>query len=222
MSATAGEPRFTDQVWRQTAGIRAAIDQLPFVRQLQDGTLSADRFGYYLAQDALYLGDFGRALAAAASQSTTAEDLVFWSGAARTTILVERDLHATHIADLAAAEPSPTCTGYRSYLLSLATCGDYPVLAAGLLPCFWIYQDVGDRMLANAGDLSTHRYGDWIAAYGDPEFAQATQMAKELVDRLAEQAAAPTRRRMSTAFVTASRFEWLFWDAAYRMETWPV
>jgi thiaminase/transcriptional activator TenA len=27
---------------------------------------------------------------------------------------------------------------------------------------------------------------------------------------------------MHQAFATASRYEWMFWDAAWRQETWPV
>lgn len=30
------------------------------------------------------------------------------------------------------------------------------------------------------------------------------------------------RDRMRERFVTAARYEWTFWDAAYRRETWPV
>ena len=28
--------------------------------------------------------------------------------------------------------------------------------------------------------------------------------------------------RMREHFTTTSRYEWMFWDGAYRRETWPV
>lgn len=213
---------FTDQLWREIATIRAGIDTLPFVAELASGRLERERFRYYLAQDALYLLAYGRVLAAAATQSRTADDLVFWSGAAHTTMVVERELHATHVADLAGATMSPTCTGYASYLLALAASGDYPTLTAGVLPCFWIYEDVGSRIKSGVADLASHPYGDWISAYGDPQFAEATEVAKGIVDRLAAEGDPATRARMREAFVTAARYEWMFWDAAHRLESWPV
>ncbi len=216
------EARFTDQVWQLTAGIRAAIDALPFLQELRAGSLTNERFRYYLTQDSAYLLDYGRALAAAAAQSSDSDDLVFWSEAARTAVMVERSLHADHGADLDGAMMSPTCLAYTSYLTALTGRGDYPSLVAGLLPCFWVYQDVGARLAASVPDLESHPYRDWIAAYDDPVFAQATLQAKELVDRVAAASSPATTTRMSQAFVTATRYEWMFWDAGYRMETWPV
>lgn len=215
---------FSDDLWARIEPIRTAIDELPFVMGLRDGTLDSEKFAYYMAQDALYLADYGRALAACAAQTLDPDELVFWAQASRETIVVERELHASHVqlgvGEL--GEPSPTCTGYTSYLMNLASQGCYPVLAAGVLPCFWIYDDVGTRMKDALGDLSQHPYGDWIGAYGDPEFAASARTAREIVDTLAAAATDGVRERMATAFVTASRYEWMFWDAAWRQETWPV
>ena len=134
---------FAQDAWEAIAPIRKAIDELPLLTGIQDGTLPRDTFAYYMAQDAHYLADYGRVLAAAASQTTDADELLFWARSAHTTVIVERELHATHVADFAAIPKSPTCTAYTSYLLSLAAAGRYPALAAGILPCFWIYEDVG-------------------------------------------------------------------------------
>jgi len=109
------------------------------------------------------------------------------------------------VADFAATTKSPTCTAYTSYLFSLAAAGSYPALAAGILPCFWIYEDVGRRLKERIGDLTGHPYADWISTYGDPEFAASTEQAKQILDRLAAQADPATVERMHEAFATASR-----------------
>lgn len=214
--------RFTTQAWDATAGIRAAIDELPLLQELAEGRLDREVFTYYLAQDAHYLADYGRALAGAAGQSTDPEELLTWSGSAHGAVLVERELHAAHVADLSAVQRSPTCTAYTSYLLALVAGGCYPVLIAGLLPCFWIYQDVGYRMIERAGPLGEHPYGDWIGTYADEDFAAATERAKQAVDRQADLAGTSVRERMMDAFVTSCRYEWMFWDAPMRLEAWPV
>lgn len=213
---------FTDEAWSAVEDVRKAIDGQPFLIALADGTLPRETFTYYLAQDAHYLASYARALAACAAQSPGTDELAFWAGSARRAIEVERVLHAGHVGDAAAYVRSPTCTAYTSYLLGLATAAPYPVLAAGVLPCFWVYQDVGTRLKDGVGDLSGHPYGDWIGTYGDPAFAEATEQARNLVDRAAADAGTATRQRMREAFTTATRYEWLFWDAAWRREGWPV
>ncbi len=210
---------FCDDAWAATTRIRRDIDRLPFLAALRDGSLPKESFVHYLTQDALYLVEFGRAMAMAGAQADGAGDLLFWVERARSAILVERELHAAHVAG-DAATMSPTCTAYTTFLRSLGTAGCYPALAAGLLPCFWIYEDVGRRLLQDVGDLTTHPYGDWIGTYGDPEFASATAGAKALVDRLAARAGPDVIARMHAAFLTASRYELLFWDAAWRGENW--
>jgi thiaminase/transcriptional activator TenA len=213
---------FSQDAWEAIAPIRKAIDELPFLTGMEDGSLPRAWFIYYMAQDAHYLADYGRVLAAAASQTTDADELLFWARSATTIVVVERELHAVHVGDFAASTMSPTCTAYTSYLLSLAAAGRYPALAAGILPCFWIYEDVGRRLRERVSDLTGHPYADWISTYGDPEFAASTEQAKQILDRLAAQADPATVERMHETFSTASRYEWMFWDAAWRQETWPV
>ncbi|WP_427384103.1 TenA family protein [Janibacter sp. G56] len=213
---------FTDAAWGAIAPIREAIDRLPFLTKLEDGTLPQETFAHYLAQDALYLADYGRVLAACAAQATDPDELLFWSSSANTTVRVERELHAAHVDDFTAAEKSPTSTAYTSYLLALVANGCYPELAAGALPCFWIYEDVGTRLKDRADDLSAHPYGDWISTYGDPTFAEATATARSIADGLAAQADPVTLERMRRAFHRASQYEWMFWESAFRQETWPI
>ncbi len=100
--------------------------------------------------------------------------------------------------------------------------GEYGIAAAAVLPCFWIYQVVGTELLDTAGDLEKHPYGDWIGMYANPVFAEETKIVRGIVDRAAEGVLELQRQRMRDAFVQASRYEWMFWDAAWRMETWPI
>lgn len=212
---------FCDELWTATAEIRTAIDKLPFVTGLGDGTLDREKFVYYLAQDAHYLRGYARALAAAAAKADRPQDIAFFAKSAHDAVAVESSLHETNVVDVDAWTPSPTCTGYTSYLLSIAHTQGYPELAAAVLPCFWIYAEVGRALLEQAGDLAVHPYGDWIGTYADDEFEAATEHARQIVNRLADQADPTARARMRTAFTTASTWEWMFWDAAWRVESWP-
>lgn len=213
---------FSDEMWEWISPIRTAIDALPLLAGMEDGTLPRDAFNYYLAQDAHYLASYGRVLATIAGQADRPDELLFWAKSASTTVAVERELHAAHVPNFEAARKSPTCTAYTSYLFSLTAGGCYPAAVAGVLPCFWIYEDVGRRLTERVGELSGHPYADWIGTYGDPEFAASTEQARVILDRLADEADQGTRLRMGEAFTTAARYEWMFWDAAWRTESWPV
>ena len=213
---------FTDDLWVDIEPIRTRIATMPFLTELGAGTLNRDTFVGYLGQDALYLTEYSRALAMAAAAAPTTVEARFWSHSSHSALAVEQQMHLGHITDLSRHRPSPTTTAYTSYLLARATSGGYPVLTAALLPCFWLYADAGEALLQAAGDLTGHRYAEWISTYADPEFAIATAQAREIVDKAAEEANGATREAMTDAFVTASRFEWMFFDAAYQREVWPV
>lgn len=213
---------FTEHAWSDIRPIVEGIETHPFVSGLGDGSLDSERFDYYMAQDALYLADYGHVLALAGAQAPTVEDLQFWTHSATATAVTERELHARHITDLAAAEPSPTCLAYTSFLAACATRGSYAELVAAVLPCFWIYDHIGRRLLDTLGDHDDHPYADWIDTYADPAFTHASRRAQELTNAAVDPLPLEQQERALRAFRTASRYEWMFWDAAWRLETWPI
>jgi thiaminase/transcriptional activator TenA len=125
-------------------------------------------------------------------------------------------------ADQRAIETSPTCLAYTSYLLAVAQTGGYAELTAALLPCFWVYQYVGTEIVAARPPGADHPYLAWLDTYADDEFAKAVRTCRDAVDRAAATADARTTERMLAAFTRATEYEWLFWDSAYRQETWPT
>jgi thiaminase/transcriptional activator TenA len=220
---------FCARAWQRTEKLMDAMTELPFNRELADGSLAPQRFQFYLVQDARYLVGFARALAIAAAKADTSEDVAFFADAARESIVVERALHDGYFdrfgmtaADQRAIETSPTCLAYTSYLLAVAQTGGYAELIAALLPCFWVYQHVGTEIVAARQPGADHPYLAWLDTYADDEFAKAVRTCRDAVDRAAATADARTTERMLAAFTRATEYEWLFWDSAYRQETWPT
>jgi hydroxymethylpyrimidine kinase/phosphomethylpyrimidine kinase len=220
---------FTEQAWDDTAAVRAGIDELPFVRALADGTLPAEVFAEYLRQDALYLQQYSRALATLAVLAPDADHQLLWAQAAQQALAVERELHESWV-QVPSSAPAPdgtpaasaVCTAYTSYLLGVAHRGDYAELVAAVLPCFWVYADVGERLLAATSGRADHPYRRWIDQYSDEAFAARCAQVRRLADDVAGAAGPATRRRMLEAFATATRYEWMFWDAPWHGRHWPV
>ncbi|MFI6504931.1 TenA family protein [Nonomuraea typhae] len=218
---------FTDDVWAQTTDLVRAIHEHPFNAALGDGTLDRERFAFYIVQDARYLEAFAKALAAAAIKAADPDEMAFWSQSAHGAIAAERTLHEGYIeeygltaADLTGVTTSPTALAYSSWLQAIALSAPYPVLAAAVLPCFWVYQDVGAALVSRSS--GTHPYRAWIATYADPAFAESVTRARLITDSLAAAADAPTREAMRAAFVKATEYEWMFWDSAWHLEAWPT
>lgn len=210
--------------WEGIAQTRTDIDALPFIRGLADGTLPRDAFVTYLAQDALYLREYARVLATAARLAPTSDEQAFWADAAHGAIAGELELHASWLSarhgvgeETFAAEPSAVTTAYLDHLRATAFAGRYGELIASLLPCFWLYTDLGERLRtgcfgAYAQDPA-HPFASWLATYADPAFAQATAQAVAFVTQAAAASDDATRERMRRAFVLSSIHEREFFRA---------
>ncbi|SKB09480.1 bifunctional hydroxymethylpyrimidine kinase/phosphomethylpyrimidine kinase [Aeromicrobium choanae] len=197
--------------WEGVADIRTAIDDLEFVRGLSDGTLPEEAFGWYLAQDALYLRDYARVLAEASRLAPTLDEQAFWAAGAHGALVTELSLHTDWLGGITPPEPGPTTTAYLDHLLATAARGDYRVLVAAVLPCYWIYADLGERLRRVATD--EHPYREWLLTYGDPAFAAATEQATRIATRLASDADEATRRAMWRAYRASAEHELAFFAA---------
>ncbi len=218
---------FSEWAWQETEALRQRILKLPFNRELANGTLTRERLQFYMIQDALYLEQYSRALAVAAAKAPDPEAMQRFARAAEEALVVERALHGGFFErfgvdtnDAAAADPTPTCYGYTNFLLSIAHVSSYEELIAALLPCFWIYWEVGNHIAETASD--DNPYQAWIDTYSDPEFGEAVDEVIAINDRTATAATTEQRSEMLVAFKRSMQYEWMFWDSAYRLEVWPI
>ena len=58
--------------------------------------------------------------------------------------------------------------------------------------------------------------------YNSPEFAELAAWMRDFIDRIAADSGEEEVERMHEAFRIGSKYEYMFWDAAWRMEEWPV
>jgi thiaminase/transcriptional activator TenA len=218
---------FSAELWDSTADIYAAILAHPFVRGLTDGSLPQDAFTFYVIQDALYLRSYARALAAVAVKATDTAGTEMFARHAAGIIDVEMTLHESLLADLdidaaaaEAAEDAPTTLAYTSYLLAAVGDGSYAEGVGAVLPCYWIYWEVGKHLLSRGSPNA--RYQKWIDTYGAEEFGGEALEVIAVADRLGPGLGAAERARVQRHFRTTSRYEWMFWDMGFRREQWPV
>ena len=215
------------ELWSRIEGTYGAILEHPFIAGLTDGSLERETFRTYVIQDAHYLREYARALSVCGAKAPAEAEIAMFSRHAAGAIEVERSLHESFFRDLGVSQDelsgtplSPTNLAYTSYLLSVAYGGSFAEALGAVLPCYWIYWEVG-KALGERGS-SEPVYQRWIDTYGGEEFAEIVRAVLDLTDRLGAHVSAEEREAMAQRLEATSRYEWMFWDAAWRRETWPV
>ncbi len=219
--------RYTDELWAAMEPIYAAVLAHPFLIGLADGSLPRECFHHFVVQDSHYLRGFARALAICAAKAPTGDDTAMFAEHAAGAITAEQHMHAELVAALgstverAAAEPvAPTTCAYASYLLATCYGGSFAEGLGAVLPCYWIYARVGDALLVRSSPDPL--YARWISMYGGGEFQAVVDAVLTLTDRVGAGLSVPESVAVRDHLLATSRYEWMFWDAAYRRERWPV
>ena len=218
---------FSAALWETIAPTFGAIVSHPFLAGIVDGSLPPERFIYFVGQDRLYLRAFSRALSFAAGHAANPADTALLTGSAATAIAVEEGMHVELLSGFGVdpegmepAELSPSGELYVQTILAQSARGPFSEALAAVLACFWIYAEVGKELIPKGSP--DPRYQRWIDTYGDPEFAATVDRVLAIIDRIGEEAGEAERARVEAIFAQGCRLEWMFWDAAWRQETWPI
>lgn len=208
--------KFSDALWQQIAPIYQTIVDHPFNRELAEGVLDWGRFIFYLEQDAYYLVRFSRALALIAGRASSAEMTRCFLNFALGALVDERELHARFLSsiDCGRVKPSPICMAYTDYLMAVASTAPLEEGVAALLPCFWIYREVGRDLSKRT--QANNPYMSWIESYSSEAFSEGTDQAIEILDEIAREASEEERIRMQKAFECSALFELRFFEGAKR------
>jgi len=220
--------RFTDRLRQKAAGIWEAQHQHPFVRGIGDGKLDLEKFKFWLRQDYVFLVEYARLLGLAAARSPDLETMTRFAGLLKETLETEMSLHRAYAdefgisrQDLEREQPALPTRAYTDFLLRVAATGDFAELAAALLPCMWSFSEIGQRLVTQPlpGDK---RYARWITMYSSKEFAELAGWCRDLLDNLASGLPERELMKLEEAFLTSSRYEWQFWEMAWKMERWQL
>jgi len=206
-----------DEVWLK-------ILQHPFVLELYSGTLPISKFKYYAIQDYNYLVSMTKVLSI---MSVKAPDLARTKLAlelAYKTITVEMANYEELLSSLGLSidevvkiEPNPTNIAYMNFLLTTCYTHDYWRIMSALLPCFWTYREIALTHKEKLSKNNVEIYKKWASVYLSDEYAELVKIFITEVD-----SSPLTIEEMIPFFKLASRYEYIFWDAAYREEKWPV
>jgi thiaminase/transcriptional activator TenA len=214
---------------RMRDAAKPLLDQIhhhPFNCTLSLGTLALPKFLFYLHQDAIYLTVYARALAMTAarlpSQVQVKEFIRFALGAIEAESQLHLDFLREHaIFNIDESQQSPACFMYTNYLLKMAAFASVEEAVASLLPCFWVYNEVG-KIMASLDQNENNPYARWIALYSSNNFEVSVNLAVNITNELGAHASPALSVKMTNAFLRSMQLEWMFWDSAYRLEVWTL
>ncbi|MGM0903968.1 MAG: thiaminase II [Bacillota bacterium] len=219
--------KFSEKLRQEVDTIWEASFQHPFVKGIADGSLSLKSFRYYVLQDSYYLSHFAKVQALGAAKAPDLHTTARMAAHAQGTAEAELKLHANFSKQLGITEaeiskfkPAPTAYAYTSHLYRAAYNGHLGDIIAALLPCYWLYDEIGQRLKGMTPKEPI--YQEWIAAYGGEWFHELVMEQIHRIDEIAEKVTESDRERMSELFEISSQYEYSFWDMAYRQEEWPI
>jgi thiaminase/transcriptional activator TenA len=206
--------------------LKAQYDH-PFVKGLGDGTLQLEKFRFYMIQDTLYIVEYARAMAWTAPLLPDVNDIIAMLEAARESFKIESMLKEQYfgpfgisIDDALKIPMAPTCKAYVDHLIRYTHGGTCAEALAAILPCGWVYVEIGAHFTEGRIIPDTHRYKSWLMTYAVPEFRNMVNWWFSLLDNVTTGMTPAQLEHIKDIFITSCRYEWMFWDMAWRGENW--
>ena len=217
--------KFTDELRMATKVSWEKSLQHPFVQGIVKGDLQLETFKNYILQDIYYLNHYAKIHALAAAQAEDFSITALLAETARNTAQAELTVHEQHakILNIRQEEvenfkPAPTAYAYTSHLYRSTMQGNLAYVIAAMLPCYWLYADIGKQF----GDANPEQeiYRNWLSTYASDWFQEATATQIDLLNSLVVDMNEKEKEKVKEQFVIAKEYELAFWEMSYTFETW--
>ena len=201
----------SDDLWKTNHDLAQACLNHPFVQGLADGSLSRDRFAYYVGQDVFFLKAFARAYSIAGAKAPDWEGFCALHEMADG-VMEELKLHDKYAAgwgvNVINVEPGAATRRYTDFLLSTTWTYDTGITVVAMSPCMRLYAYLGQQLAKQ--NPSEHQYFDWIRTYSSRDFEDLAKQLEELADRYAS-----NTQLVRSTYRYAMECERDFFQAAY-------
>lgn len=189
----------------------------PFMRELQQGQLAWERFSYYLEQDQYYLRVYQACLERLAGDLPAAKQSSFRQHACAPVQAEEETVYGYYAQQYGVIHTGVLTQATQDYthgLMLTYMVESTAVAAATVLPCFWVYQQLG-QTIQKGRHILGNRYQRWIEIYGSSTFAASTAWMIEWVDEFYSIATVSEQQNMLAQFNWGCEMERRFFNEAY-------
>ncbi|GAB3054189.1 thiaminase II [Virgibacillus ainsalahensis] len=220
---------FSDRLWSRVEPIWESYLEHPFVKGIGEGTLDKEKFKHFMKQDYIYLIEYARLFALGSAKAPNLSVMTTFANLLHDTMNVEMDLHRKYASkfniteqELEETKAAATTTAYTSYMLNVSQKGGVENVVAAVLTCAWSYHYIGKHLAKLPGALEHEFYGEWVEMYSSEAFTALTNNTIDLMNEIAKNKPEHELAALEEIVVKTSHFEYMFWEMAENLETWPL
>ena len=198
----------------------------PFVVEMGDGTLPVEKFRAYFLQDYLFVRDLVSMTALGVSKAPDFRAANMLNQFLASILNPENDLFVRAFKELgvsdeerSSASVSPTTQAFGDFMMRVGLEGEFEDILTVLYVTEGTYLDWGTRLIEAGKRPGNPVYREWIEIHGP---AVLGELVGWMVQHLDAADIGHRRTRIEELFLTTLRYEYLFWEAAYSGEHWPV
>lgn len=202
----------------------------PFIDELGDGSLPAEKFRRYFLQDYVFVNDLVKMAGIAVSkapdlaQARPIEDFLnAILGAEDALFLDAFKTLGIGESEYRNVEPLPTTAALGNFLVRFAYEGSFTQICAAMYVTEGVYLDWGERLGRSGADPALsgselgHFYQGWIDLHTEEVLGPIVNFLGGVVDG----SDSNEHGQIGLVFERALRYEVAFWEMAYRGEKWP-
>lgn len=209
--------RWSDNAWRVIQQLMDEIRKSPFIQEMAAGTLPYEKFLRYLYQDDIYLINYCNELIRLAEMLPDGEIKDNFMKFAMEGMEAEHVMHEQMVGNNVAANITPMkkTTEYINHTWQYFEPEDLSMALAALLPCMWVYSEVGKYIISIEKGGDKNPYHEWISCYASDMMDDGVRKALSIINEMAEKESPQRRAAMREAFVISTEMELRFWEQCY-------
>ena len=120
------------------------------------------------------------------------------------------------------ARPAPSCKAHIDHLFRYTRSATLAEGLSAILPCSWIYVEIGLHFTSGKEIPDSNRYKSWLQTYADPAFIDLVEWWFDLLDEQSKELNRKQLQLITDIFLDSCRYEWMFWEMSWKMEMWPA
>lgn len=217
-----------DQLRHAIAHLLPRLYEHPFNQALMKGSLERYRFKFYLEQDFLYLNDFAKALLITSSRMTRQEHSSELKKFSNEVTSTQYNLHRKYLGESQSfrffqrrdgcSKKIPVIENYTNHLILSSRVDPVGVAIASLVPCFYLYNEFGRKMINEMNHSHLNPYELWILSYSNKQFSCATQSIIRIFEEVSSSISDEEQNSLVLAFTKSTEFEISFLDSIFEMQ----
>lgn len=214
--------KFTDKLNENAKEIIDNYTNQPFLQEISNGTLSEDKFKFYMIQDYLYLLEYAKVFALGVVKSRDESVMRMFANMVQGTLDSEMKIHKGYMKRLGITDEEVKSTktafinqSYTSYMLDVANRGDVLDVLVAVLSCTWTYGIIGEKVSKIDGTLNHDMFGEWVKGYSSKEYMDCVTNMINLVDDMSENISKEREEYLINVYTNCCKHERDFWTMSY-------